>query len=177
MVYSLVSQSERNVFLENHRKAAAVSHLSCFDCASGAGGKIRARRWCFRFTRSFPERLLSVISAVTRADSACRVGASGGAGDFVAAVYTFVRIFTQHGAFCAGWRGLCWACAWGCSSLSRSGVLTILDPRSASSWGFPCASTRSRSCRKATEYYAAQVNRLSGLVSRDADSLAHLDDL
>ena len=100
----------------------------------------------FSFYPELSRKALGVISAVTSAVPLAVWELL--AGRFCGCCIPSCAFSRSIGAFCAGWQGLCSACAWGCSSLLRSGVLTILDPLSASSWGFPCASTRSRSFRR-----------------------------
>lgn len=91
-------------------------------------------------------------------------------------LYTFVRIFTQHRSFLCWLAGIVLGVCVGLFVFVALWGLNHFGPSVGEQLGLSVREYTKQELQKATEYYAAQVNRLSGLVPRDADSLAHLDD-
>ena len=87
--------SGKEDFFEDHRKAAAVGHLSCFDGASGAGRQIRAPAGVCVLPGLFP--LGAGRDQRGHEPAAGRgVGDSGGAGNLVAFVYVRLRFYAAQ---------------------------------------------------------------------------------
>ena len=129
----------------------------------------------FSFYPELSRKALGVISAVTRAVPLAVWELLAGLA-ILWLLYTFVRIFTQHRSFLCWLAGIVLGVCVGLFVFVALWGLNHFGPSVGEQLGLSVREYTKQELQKATEYYAAQVNRLSGLVPRDADSLAHLDD-
>lgn len=129
----------------------------------------------FSFYPELSRKALGVISAVTSAVPLAVWELLAGLA-ILWLLYTFVRIFTQHRSFLCWLAGIVLGVCVGLFVFVALWGLSHFGPSVGEQLGLSVREYTKQELQKATEYYAAQVNRLSGLVPRDADSLAHLDD-
>ena len=129
----------------------------------------------FSFYPELSRKALGVISAVTSAVPLAVWELLAGLA-ILWLLYTFVRIFTQHRSFLCWLAGIVLGVCVGLFVFVALWGLNHFGPSVGEQLGLSVREYTKQELQKATEYYAAQVNRLSGLVPRDADSLAHLDD-
>lgn len=129
----------------------------------------------FSFYPELSRKALGVISAVTSAVPLAVWELLAGLA-ILWLLYTFVRIFTQHRSFLCWLAGIVLGVCVGLFVFVAFWGLNHFGPSVGEQLGLSVREYTKQELQKATEYYAAQVNRLSGLVPRDADSLAHLDD-
>ena len=90
-------------------------------------------------------------------------------------LYTFVRIFTQHRSFLCWLAGIVLAVCVGLFGFAALWGLNHFGPTVGEQLGLSVREYTKQDLTQATEYYAAQVNRLSGAVSRDNQKLAHFE--
>ena len=125
----------------------------------------------FSFYPELSRKALGVISAVTSAVPLAVWELLAGLA-ILWLLYTFVRIFTQHRSFLCWLAGIVLGVCVGLFVFVALWGLNHFGPSVGEQLGLSVREYTKQELQKATEYYAAQVNRLSGLVPRDADSLA-----
>ena len=119
----------------------------------------------FSFYPELSRKALGVISAVTSAVPLAVWELLAGLA-ILWLLYTFVRIFTQHRSFLCWLAGIVLGVCVGLFVFVALWGLNHFGPSVGEQLGLSVREYTKQELQKATEYYAAQVNRLSGLVPR-----------
>ena len=128
----------------------------------------------FSFYPALSRKVLSVISSVTSAIPLAVWEILAGLA-ILWLLYTFVRIFTQRRSLLCWLAGIVLAVCVGVFLFVALWGLNHFGPSVGQELNLSVREYTKQELTSATKYYAEQVNRLSGGVSRDRQALAHFE--